>query len=104
MELECQYFVNTCSIMLADMDWPFFLMYNSILFVFMDNGTGDIFYDVEWYALPVELQRDLMLVIHKKQHGIGLSIGPFATINMECLAVITNKIYSMVMFLINFCQ
>lgn len=55
-----------------------------LIFYSQNNGTGEVFYDTNWYMFPTEVQKDLMLVIHKKQHGLGLSIGPFAKINKEC--------------------
>ncbi|XP_031619257.1 uncharacterized protein LOC116338265 [Contarinia nasturtii] len=72
--------------------------------IFQDNDTGKILYDTKWYALPVEVQKNLIPLIHQKQNSRGLSIGPFIKINIECFGIISKKIYSFIMFLLNFYQ
>lgn len=83
-------------------------------------------YALEWQALPCDIQRDIMLIIHRSQNGSGLKLGPFGNcINRETFKLVhlvrafsipihlfkkniiyflqsTNKIYTFVMFLLNF--
>lgn len=52
---------------------------------------GDVIYQSNWYAMPVDLQKDIMHLINRKQNGVCLSIGPFATINNECCYVVSSS-------------
>lgn len=45
---------------------------------------GDAIYQSNWYTWPVNLQKDMIHLMNRKQNGVRLSIGPFATLNNEC--------------------
>lgn len=49
----------------------------------------DTLYDTKWYYLPVDLQKDVALLINRQQNGVKLSIGPFSTLNMECCYIVS---------------
>lgn len=81
-------------------------------------------YETKWEILPIDIQKVIMLLIHRKQNERGLSLGPFgAGINGETIKLVrnlrfnasiefqkifssffqaTNKIYTFVMFLRRF--
>lgn len=49
-----------------------------------NNGFADILYESDWYTLPLKQQKLLLSLIHHKQHGQKLMIGPFGrTINRQ---------------------
>lgn len=50
---------------------------------------GEVIYNCAWYALDTKQQKDVMHLINRKQNGVGLSIGPFATLNNECCYVVS---------------
>lgn len=50
----------------------------------------DVIYNSNWYALPVEQQKDLKHLMNRTQNGPTLSIGPFSTINRECFYAVSS--------------
>lgn len=95
-----------------------------ILFMHLqDNGTLEqvILLDFEWYKMPVEFQKDFILLILRKQNGATFTVGPFGVINRELFSDVINftlllfkrikriiylqiskKIYTLLMFLMNY--
>ncbi|XP_055298571.1 uncharacterized protein LOC129566554 [Sitodiplosis mosellana] len=66
------------------------------------SGLDEILYDINWYNFPKEMQKDLMHLINHRQNAAALTVGPFGNVNRNLVTVVTNKIYSFVMFLHNF--
>lgn len=48
-------------------------------------------YEAKWEDLPINIQKVIMLIIHRKQNEEGLSLGPFGHgINRETFKVVRN--------------
>lgn len=63
--------------------FEFFYLFNK------DNGFTEILYEIEWDVLPPNIQRIIMLLIHRKQNEPGLKLGPFGTgINREIFKLV----------------
>lgn len=108
------------------MAWWNLLIYNR--FISQDDFTGSngftrILNDFEWYKLPVELQKDFQILLGQKQNSATLSAGPLGKIKLELFTdvqlidvsieskinqrnlfyfQISKRIYSFLMYLINF--
>lgn len=54
-----------------------------------DNGFADILYNIEWWVLPLDLQKDIMHLINRKQNVNGIKLGPFGTcINRDVFKIV----------------
>ncbi|XP_055296748.1 uncharacterized protein LOC129565663 [Sitodiplosis mosellana] len=69
---------------------------------FSNDGTCEILYEIKWYVLPIKFQKDIMHLINRRQNKKSLSVGPFADLNIETFYDISKRIYSFIMFLLNF--
>ena len=48
-----------------------------------------MFYEIKWEILPPNVQKVIMLLIHRKQNERGLSLGPFGMgINRESFKLV----------------
>lgn len=46
-------------------------------------------YETKWEILPIDIQKVIMLLIHRKQNEEGLSLGPFEIgINRESFKLV----------------
>nr|AOT85630.1 odorant receptor 113 [Mayetiola destructor] len=61
-----------------------------------------LYSELKWYLLPVKRQRDVCHVMNRLQNGAVLTIGPFETLNFEVIKILTQRIHSFLMLLINF--
>nr|AOT85629.1 odorant receptor 112 [Mayetiola destructor] len=61
-----------------------------------------LYSDLKWYLLPPKYQRDVCFMMKRMQNGATLTIGPFQTLNFETLRILTQRIQSFIMFLLNF--
>ncbi|XP_055307819.1 odorant receptor 63a-like [Sitodiplosis mosellana] len=59
------------------------------------------FYNSKWYLLPKKDQKHILLMILRMENGVRVTIGPFQSLNYETLKILSQKIYSFLMFLIN---
>lgn len=61
--------------------------------IFKDNGFAKMLYETKWEVLPINIQKVIMLLIHRKQNEEGLKMGPFDIgINRESFKMV--RIYS----------
>ncbi|XP_031636572.1 uncharacterized protein LOC116349321 [Contarinia nasturtii] len=61
-------------------------------------------YDFKWYLLSKDDQKDVLHMLLRLQNEVPLTIGPFEELNFETLKNLSQKVYSFLMFLINFSQ
>lgn len=58
-----------------------------------DNGFAEMLYQIKWEILPINIQKAVMLLIHRKQNERGLSLGPFAMgVNRESFKLVRIQI------------
>lgn len=48
-----------------------------------DSGYAELLYNFDWYNLPIKHQKDIWLLINRKQHGNTITVGPLGNINRE---------------------
>lgn len=83
--------------------WFFFRHnYRSMLFdLFQNDGSSEILYNTKWYGLPIELQKDLMHLINRRQNRTALAIGPFTELNIETFFAVRNGIHFSTTYIFN---
>lgn len=54
-----------------------------------DNGFAEVLYAAEWENFPLDIQRVICLLIHRKQNEAGLKLGPFSGgLNRETFKIV----------------
>lgn len=51
--------------------------------VFQNNSFDAILYEVNWYNLPRDVQKDIAHLINRMQNGVKLTAGLFGCVNRE---------------------
>ncbi|KAL1400983.1 hypothetical protein pipiens_006985 [Culex pipiens pipiens] len=69
-----------------------------------NNQLIDHLYDIKWYLLPAGQAKHLVLMLERAQNAPTLTVGKFATLNMELYDNIMKKVYSYVMLLATFLE
>lgn len=62
-----------------------FLSRSMVFFIlpFKNKNIGMEFYDMDWFMLPVSLQKHMLCGIHDIQNGAVLTMGPLGMIDFE---------------------
>lgn len=64
---------------------PIFHVYSRV----KDHGFAEMYYEVKWEVLPVNIQKAIMLLIHRKQNERAFKMGPFGVgINRELFKLV----------------
>ncbi|KAL1400982.1 hypothetical protein pipiens_006984 [Culex pipiens pipiens] len=81
----------------------FFLALIIPIIAFNNQLTAHL-YDIKWYLLPAGQAKHLVLMLERAQNAPTLTVGKFATFNMQFYDRIMRKIYSFVMLLATFLE
>lgn len=58
---------------------------------FQNNGVGDGVYELLWYLLPTQHQKDIRFLIQHLQYGPIATIGPLGCIDFETAKVVSQR-------------
>lgn len=64
----------------------FTILLNSVFF--QCESLGDVLYQVNWYNLEKELQKDIMLVILRARKPIFVKAGPFGNMTYAMMVAV----------------
>ena len=53
-----------------------------------DDFDG-LLYDIKWHQLPLDLQKAMISLIHRKQNNVKLTVGPFGSINRNLFKIVS---------------
>ncbi|XP_040172095.1 odorant receptor 67d-like [Anopheles arabiensis] len=60
------------------------------------------FYDSLWYLMDHSEKKDFLIMFHKSQHAMEMTVASMAPLNIVLFIAIMQKIYAYAMMLMNF--
>lgn len=48
-----------------------------------------VYYDMQWYTMPISLQKQVIIAIHNVQNGVDLTMGPFGDLDFKVAATVS---------------
>ena len=53
-----------------------------------------LLYDIKWHHLPLDLQKVMISLIHRKQNNVKLTVGPFGSVNRDLFKIVSAQFKS----------